>query len=371
MRRFLHIAYIILCITTIMCTGPDKNISENADRKTSISSLEVQIEEVEEIAESHPDSALTLINQLIPQVSSLENELLGKAYFAQAVAYSLLAEYEKATATTYSAIKEAEVHGDSLTLIDSYNNLGIIYFYQDDYPNARDIFKQVITLSTQLKDSSRLGHALNNLGMIEGYEGNTDTELELYKKASTIFSSINEIQGLGNIILNTGTVYTVMQEYERADNYYDSAQAIFEELGYASGVQNTLLSKAENFLEMGSSLRARQHALQALEIAQENGFLHDETYTYELLVKIEESEENYSGAFGYLNDYWNKKEEIFNSERTKQIDELNMKYQTSQKEKEILQARLEIDIRKRQRSRSYKRPSYYLFHQTEEQAETE
>ena len=37
-----------------------------------------------------------------------------------------------------------------------------------------------------------------------------------------------------------------------------------------------------------------------------------------------------------------------NSERTKQIDELNMKYQTSQKEKEILQARLEIDIRKRQ-----------------------
>lgn len=345
---------VLLLVSLLLSTLLDAqntvdNLKESLKKqeKNSQAYVNLKLELINEYTGSDPDSALLMSKELLPIAQNSEDKTLGKVYLMMGISYSYLAEYDKSTEYSFEAIKEAEKYNDSLTLIDAFNNIGINYLYLEDYDQSRFYFNKVRDISSDVPDSLRLGHVLNNLGMIEGYQGNFSGELTYYDSAARIFQNIGEEEGLGNIILNTGTVYTMMEQYDKATNFYDSAELIFRNLGYYSGVQNTLLSKAENYLEKGDVTLSENIAKEALRIAVEYNFHHDVTYTYELLIQIALSKNDPVEAFDYQKKYYETKEEIFNTERAQQIDELNLKYETAEKQKELLRATIEIEKKER------------------------
>jgi len=294
-----------------------------------------------------PDTSIYILDQVFHKIEGKQGHFRGKAYLIYGIANSFKGDYDISTEYLFKSIQEAEKYEDVETVIDGFNNIGINYLYIEDFDQSGKYFKKVKALASETKDSLRLGHVLTNLGMIEGYESRYLEELSYYDQAAQIFQAIDEFEGLGNIILNTGTVYTVLEKFNKADIYYDSAIALFDDLGYYSGVQNALLSKAENSLNRGSTKEAEEIANEALSIAQLYSFFHDEVYTYELLTKIAQKNGDFTKAFDYQKAFYELNEEIFNTERTRQIDELNLKYETVEKEKEIIQANAEINRKTR------------------------
>lgn len=305
------------------------------------------IEIAEEYTGIHPDTALFLCRKLLPDLKKSKSPLLCKSYLNIGIAHSFKGEYDTSTVYSFMAINEARIHEDKKTVIDGFNNIGINFLYLEDYEQSKKYFLKVKDLSIQISDSSRLGHVLNNLGMIEGYQNNLQNELNYYDQAAIIFEAINEMEGLGNIILNSGTVYTLMEDFTKAHLFYDSAKSIFRKLGYYSGIQNTLLSQSENWLNQGDVEKATRTADEALQIAQKYKFLHDEVYTYDLLAQIAVYDQNYQSAYEYQKSYFQLKNEIFNIERSQQIDELNLKYETAEREKELIRASSRIQQKER------------------------
>lgn len=309
--------------------------------------LKLSLKIADEYTRIDPDTSIYIIDQLFHKIQGKQDRFRGKAYLIYGIANSFKGNYDISTEYLFKSIQEAEKYKDGELIIDGFNNIGINYLYLEDYDQSGKFFKKVKALASETKDSLRLGHVLTNLGMIEGYQNRYLEELSYYDQAARIFLAIDEFEGLGNIILNTGTVYTALEKLNKADIYYDSAIALFDSLGYYSGVQNALLSKAENSLYRGRTEEAEVIANEALSIAQLYNFFHDEVYTYELLTEIAKKNGDFSKAFNYQKAFYELNEEIFNTERTRQIDELNLKYETVEREKEIIQANAVINRKAR------------------------
>lgn len=352
LKRLKCLALSLICTYSYAQTKID-SLEKAIDglNKSNLIYLSTLTKLAKEYAETYPDTALHICENVLRASESLKNDSIkGQIFIAFSSAHSYLADYEKSASYSFKAIQVAEQYKDTITLIDALNNLGIDYWIQEDDSKAKNYFKQVETLSQKFGDSLRWGHALNNLGMIAGYDEDVNTELTYYEKASILFKAIGEKEGFANTLLNSGTVYTLrLEEYEKANELYDQALEVFREIEMSSGIQNTIQSKAENLMFMGRLNEAKTLALEALIIAQNFKFAQDEVYTYDLLSKIAVAQGDYQSALKYLKNKNEVASDIFTQEKSRQIAELETKYQTEKKEQELAIASLQLIQQKREK----------------------
>lgn len=316
------------------------------DSKDPIDRLRLTTQLAKEYAETRPDTALSIARKALKMAEKLSRDSAkGQIFIAISTARSYLAQYDSSMLYSFRALKNGETYGDTMTMIDANNNIGIDHMFREEDEKAIEYFEKVANLSSLFGDSLRWGHALNNLGMMAGYADDTDKELAYYAQAAAIFQSIGEYEGLANTKLNAGTAYTALEEFDKAEKLFEKALELFEEINYSSGVQNTIQSWAENALQSGELGKAERLAKQALDIAIENSLFQDILYTYDLLEKISVSKGDFKNAYQYSEQEAKIKAELFNEEKARQIGELETKYETEKKETEINRLALENDLK--------------------------
>ena len=95
---------------------------------------------------------------------------------------------------------------------------------------------------------------------------------------------------------------------------------------------------------------AIRSSLSSLKLAEEIGDREELLSIYENLYKSYDSLDNTREAYRYLNLYSTERDSVFNREKTHEISELEIKYQTSEKEAQIAKQQLEIEKTTRQRN---------------------
>ncbi len=344
LRRCILYAFVHVTIFSIHAQKLDsiQNILDETS-KTDRNYVSLLTLLAKEYAENDPDSALSISRKAFT-IANQQNwdSLKGQIYIALSTSHSYLAQYDSSTRYSFLAIETAENFNDTTTLIDGFNNLGIDFMFQEEDAKAIEYFEKVENLSKLSNDSLRWGHALNNIGMMVGYAGNTEDELDKYEQAANIFNAIGEKEGYANTLLNTGTVYTSIEQYQKADEFYAKALVAFEEINLSSGIQNTLQSSAENLMYMNQLAKANGLAQRALDLALQYEFRQDVVYTYNLLSQIAVKSGDYKTAFEYQAKENEVKEEIFNTEKSQQIAELETEYQTEKKEQQLAIAAIQL-----------------------------
>ncbi|MFY0625366.1 MAG: LuxR family transcriptional regulator [Reichenbachiella sp.] len=297
------------------------------------------------LTESNPDSALIISRQVQKLiVEKGYSKLKGQFYIVRATSFSYLAQYDSSLFYSFKALEQAGIDQDTITLIDAYNNLGIDFLYQEEDSMALTYFKKVEKLSKKIEDSLRWAHALNNIGMIHGYAEKTDQELEYYQKAGALFNLIGEKEGYGNVLLNTGTAHTALGNHNQAEYFYKQALKLFEGIEYQSAIAQAHINLAENYFDQSKLTQALDEAFLTLNIVDKYNFDQDKIYVYELLNKIYQKKQNYKLALKFQAKASDLKEQIFNAEKSLQINELNTKYELEVKEAEIERLTLENQL---------------------------
>ncbi|MEP1095882.1 MAG: tetratricopeptide repeat protein [Cyclobacteriaceae bacterium] len=345
--RSRSLLFFILVLTSVIAlpqTRLDslKSLLENAvgnDRN------QLLIQVAKEYSESSPDSAVLFANQALEHSISTDNELVqARVYVVLSSTYSNKGDYDQSVDLALRALKLAEVVKDTISIIDACNNLGIDFMFTADYLTSYQYFNRVRDLSELSRDSVRLGHAYNNLGMAEYYLENSEEELRNYQRARDIFQQISDDDGLGNALLNIGTVHTDNDRYQTAHGFYIKALQIFKELKYASAQGSVLQSISENYMKAGNLDKALEAAMNSLELLEKEAFKYDITFSYELIQDIYIRQGDYMKAHEYLKKYHELMDVIFDEEKSKQINQLHIEYETEKKQQEIalLTARDEI-----------------------------
>ncbi len=117
--------------------------------------------------------------------------------------------------------KKNEFPNDTLLLVESLNNLGVLYYRINDTEKAKENFQQLIDIGKHHEEVRPFG--LNNMGVIYLREGNIEKAVECFEEATYYFASTfgTMHQEYANVLNNLAGAYNKQKDYETALSLYN------------------------------------------------------------------------------------------------------------------------------------------------------
>ncbi|UOB18530.1 ATP-binding protein [Abyssalbus ytuae] len=346
--------------------------TENVNTKQTIDSL---ILLCDEYRFSDPPKALNYIKDALTiSKTCQDNRRIASSYYSLGLLYNQSGNFDLALDSFRNAARFIKKKGDSLSLpiIKCYHQIGMTYFHKNDYPEALSILTDIaekaqkldyaheLTLINinialvlyQLKnytssikrlepylkkklDKTTEATIYNNIGMAYQALKETDKALKYYHTSKEICEDIKnnpcELKSLGNI----ANIYLEQDDYDNAITSLLQIMKLEEALGYKTDLIVTYNS-------IGVAYRANKNFEEGIKYIHKSEQLAKETKSFNFLKTIYlslavayQENEQYEKAIDYLYSHKYLSDSLLKVEKSKQISELIVKYQTKEKEQEI------------------------------------
>ncbi len=243
--------------------------------------------------------------------------------------------YNKAIEYYQKSLKIVEQNGNLQRISICLNNIGIIYLYMENYELAIDYYKKALDISKKLNDMEGISYALNNIGGIYIKQSDFIKALDYYQKALKINKETDNKKGMSRCLNNIGIINKNLGKYEQAVINYKDAFKINEGIKDKIGMSSCLINLGNLYLKMGNYNKAIQSVEKSLVLAKEVGAKNEIKDTYSSLAVIYAEIKDFEKAYHYNQLYSDIKDTIFNKESSKQLHEMEAKYQTEKKQQEI------------------------------------
>ncbi|MES2690181.1 MAG: tetratricopeptide repeat protein, partial [Bacteroidota bacterium] len=273
-------------------------------------------------------------------------DLMGNVIRNMAVILIKKGEYEKAEKNLSEAAGIFDDMGDKDELSSTLNTMGTLQFQLRHFGQALLFYKKALPLFEQLEKETKPGDdkvsialdiaiVLNNIG--EVYK-------EMHQYASAVFYlerslGIKKKLGLSLHVANTlnamGEVYQAMKKYPEALLYYNNAYAIRSRKHDEAAIANSANSLAALYSDTRQYREAEKFLLIARQICERDSLRGELLKNYQLSRKVYRQLGGYAQALLFDERYIALYEQMNREEQLKTIHDLNIKYQTEQKDKEF------------------------------------
>jgi signal transduction histidine kinase len=358
------------------------------------------------ISISKEQTDLHLINTLKEIAWEYKNSNMDSSFYyaRQALQISKNIDSKKAIASSYNSLASCFVnigeldsalvyHNKSLSInlqmdekesiADTYNNLGIVYDSKGDYVTSlENYFKALNIYETVDASENKLPQMFINIGITYKKQKDYDKSLQYYKKALEIYKQNNYPFGIAIATGNLGSLLLCLKAYDSSIVYSQKSRKQYKALGYLRyepyllnniavakdsmkltveaqtlykkaivmyikdgnlyEVANSKLGLAKSYITDFKYNLAIEKSNDALKISINKGFKEFEVSAYRILAMAHAGKGNHKEAYSYSIKYAKGNDELFEDSKTKAVFELDKKYQTEKKEKEILSQRADI-----------------------------
>lgn len=251
-------------------------------------------------------------------------------------------KYDIALPLMFDALKAEEKLGNNKGIAQSYNNIGVIYFYQQNFNKATEYFEKSLAMEERIGDPTAIKQAINNLGAIYDYLKNYPKAIDQYKKAFALNSANNDKREMATNLHNIAVAYYNMGDYSQSEDYHNQSLEIREEIGDTNGIALAYFNFGELLRKSNRLHEAKAYYENGLQIAEENDLLKIKQQIYGAFSAMYEQQNNFQLANEYLYKFIEVKDAILNRENNEILAEVEAKYQTEKKEKELLESRAVI-----------------------------
>lgn len=257
--------------------------------------------------------------------------------------YEFMGNYRYAISYVLKAIKNKESSGIKKNLAYYYQHLGQLFKETDKDKWKFYVGKayQIAKNSNEERVSTRAA-IFNDLAGIAQKEKNYDEAISWYDSMIVISKANNYKNGLATAYSNRSIAYKAQGKHGKALNDILHELEIAYEINrsYSKIVGHT--SAANVLIELNRVNEAKYHANKALEIAEfEKTFPEEEAAAHLALATIGEKTKNWEMAYHHYCCYKDGLDSVRNAEVQKSLHALEVRYRTTEKEKEI--ARLDND----------------------------
>ncbi|MBN1339273.1 MAG: tetratricopeptide repeat protein [Bacteroidales bacterium] len=239
-----------------------------------------------------------------------------------------------------------EEHRNQALQINLMNNLGTVYIDLGEYDKAGEVLLTALDLSREKGLSLQTSITLNNLGLVAIETEDYTAALDFYHEAVEIGRKINDSIALGGYYNNIGMIFEKQRQWDEALEYYRHSLTTSQNLSYPYGIANTLGNIGNVYLQMRRYPESAEALREALKTARSTGIKSLVQKTYSYLFDLYNRQNMPAEALRYHLLYTAVKDSIFNEERSRQIADMEAKYETEKKEKENALLKKDIEIRK-------------------------
>ena len=223
---------------------------------------------------------------------------------------------------------------DKQHLSATYNNIGIIHEKQGSNDLALEYHLKSLKIKEEIDDKYGASISYVNLGIVYVNQNNYDKALESNSNAVKIKKEIGDTRGLAASYLNFGSIYSELTKDDKALKYLLKALEAFEKIEDKYGIAATKTSIGKVHLVLKDYDISYKYLTDSLELANKIGANGLEANASIALSELFERQSNFKKALKYSKKHHNLRNDIFNEQKSKQISEMQIKYDIDAKEKE-------------------------------------
>lgn len=261
----------------------------------------------------------------------------GEASAYNNIANSMIAMGDYVTALTMhlKSLKIREELQDSNGIAMSNLNIGNIFSIQDKYDEALEYYFKAAKLAKGTNDVA-LGNAYNNIANMYSSKGNYMVSLSYHLKSLHIWEQANDKVGLVSTYNNMGNNFYKSGYFETALMYKIKAYDLSIQIGDKKNLAYACEGIANIYTDRNNYPEALNYYKKMLALATESNNKKLIQIAYDGFASLYKKMGNFKEAFAYKELYNNMKDSLLGLESRRQISELNTKYETEKRAKEIL-----------------------------------
>lgn len=277
--------------------------------------------------------------------------LIATGLYQVAVIQKSMGNLDESLSSFYKALEIHELNEFKYGIGFTLNAMAGIQREIKNYENAIKYFQRSIKLFTELNKKSDLAMSLENLGNVFAEMDQYDSALYYYNHAMVIDTKLDKKFGIASELENIGNLYFDMGQFKKALEYQLRSLDIRKHLP-----QQRELAKSHNkvgklYSHLYAFDKAAYHLNTALQLSTKIEAKPLILEAYESLAHLAEIQKDYYNANEFQKLYSQLKDSIINEEKLKQINELETRYQTAQKDQEILLLSKENEIQEAKATR--------------------
>ena len=256
-----------------------------------------------------------------------------------ALVYQEIGLYEKAAALYLNSLRYFEAVKDTLHLIGTYNNLGIVYQNIKNYDLALNYYTQGLAYYHQdsiyesFFDNITAGKLHLNKGLVHWLKQENTKAWQHYTQALSKFKTINALDDIRKVYQNMAILYREQEELDSALLYLDNAYNAGEKFAeqdhiYYTGVGGLYSDKKEY-------AKALYYYEKAYQLKPTYGNREEFLTVLEGLSEIHTKMGAYKEALKYKTEAKVLQDSVYQRDRIKQVQALEIQYSVEKKEQEI------------------------------------
>lgn len=259
------------------------------------------------------------------------NTELARSYTQVGSIYLELGSFDKALENNLNALKISEEIGDIKQGAYVHHNIANIYREQGDLKKSLHNYQISLKLCNSLNDKKGISRSYFGIGLIHRAMENYTLALEYYFKSIQIDEKRDDIEAIGHTYTSVAIVYSILGNFDKALPYYAKSLKIAQRKGDKKELALCKINLGCAYSDLGDYSSAEINLKEALtlfaSISHQNGVKE----VYASLADLYEKKKDFGNALKYQKKFNELKDKLLSENTSKQILELNAKYESEKK----------------------------------------
>ena len=268
----------------------------------------------------------------------------------------LLGEHEASLEHSFSAIELYDELGLKSQMAGAYCSVGY-QMKRRDMAKANEYMRIGLNILKNLTDTAQLETAFSNYGVLKEIEGQLDSASFYYNAALGLVTARNDSVAIPFSLNHLAGIELLKENFDAAKALFDQAFSIRNLRKDDYGVLENTIFYGDLYKANGKPELAINYYYQAIELSYKVSFPYLRQYCFEQLAVIYEESGDAIASLKALKSYTSLKDSLLNIQRTKQLAELETRFETADKERE----NLELKQQKAEQNLAISRQRLWIF----------
>lgn len=249
---------------------------------------------------------------------------------------------EEALEENYRALRIFERIGPPAKEAIILNNIAVIQANMRRYTDALATHESALALHERGGNAQGVAESQGNMANVLLAMGDTDRAMVRLRSAASYFREHGMERELAIQLNNMAGVLFERNDADSAAALYREALAMREAIGEKKAIASTLNGLAGVLLQQGEQSEARSLLFRALALSSEVGARNERMGTLLGLARMSAASHRGDSAYWYHEQYGALRDSLFNEDMGRKLTEMDMRYGSERKEREIQRQRADI-----------------------------
>jgi len=305
--------------------------------------VEVLQKNIKEIYMTKFDLALQLA-RLGYNLAEQHNDRVNKGDFLRTIggAYGKKGNIDSASVYYFKALEELEPSKNSEKLGLLYDDMARLYRKLAQPQRALEYYDKALKLYEAENNLEGIARINNESGVVFRDAGDYKTANERFEKSLHIQQARKDSVGIGYALEFLGYNQFLIHDYKKAEDYLTQALKIREQVGEKFAIMLNYTALGELYMQVNQPQKSIEYYEKSNALAKEIDFLDIQTYNHQQIMKNYELLGNFKRAYQNLKAFNMLNDSLYNVQKLKDVEEITARYETAEKEKQILVQRTKI-----------------------------